>query len=417
MLKSILLLGDYRPTLTLARTYARLGFRVLVAGKTPVGASDYSRFVAEVHDLDDVDATAFQAGLSALLRRNPEICVIVPVAESFARSLAAFAEALPRHIVVAAPDKASVDACFDKAGSYERAHRLGVPVAPFGIVHDREQLLREVPAIGYPVIVRPLSSTFRLGSEKALTIENPDDLGRLLPEWPEGHVALLLQRRVEGKRHNLYFAARAGRLLRACEARIDRTDRPDGTGLAVDGETIEPDVQRAAHLALILEDLSYTGIGCAQFLVDPADGRSWFLEINPRIAGNHAIPEAAGLELGRLAIALARGEAGDIPFVSGRAGLRFAWTYGDLSGLRHRVAAGAGTRELARAAWDVFQAAVLARVHMTWTWSDPLPTIALFARAFFGNRRSRPRQQPKARQDAFAAADTVQQLPSGTASR
>jgi len=37
-------------------------------------------------------------------------------------------------------------------------------------------------------------------------------------------------------------------------------------------------------------------------------------------------------------------------------------------------------RDALRWAWGMLRAFVRADVHMTWSWSDPLPTLALFAR-------------------------------------
>jgi len=190
-----------------------------------------------------------------------------------------------------------------------------------------------------------------------------------------------LQRFVAGRRHNHYFAARRGRILRLAETRILRTNRPDGTGLAVEGVSVAPDAERVAHLEALLGAVDYTGIGCAQYLVDAAGRTTAFLENNPRVAGSHAVPEGLGLELSRLAIDLATGRADDAPIRIAPAGVRYAWTYGDLRELLHTVAGrqmgpGAAVRWGAAAAL----ALIRARVHMTWSWRDPVPTLAQMGR-------------------------------------
>ncbi|MGJ3262708.1 MAG: hypothetical protein ACFE0R_05665 [Salinarimonas sp.] len=394
-MQTVLLLGDYRPTLTLARDYARRGWRVLVAGRGRVGAAGASRAVAEVIDLVDADAdpAGFLSGLEAILAAHPEIAAVIPVAEGTVRALADNAARLPQGAVWATPAPDVVEACLDKPASFRRARACDVPVAPFALVHDHAALLREAAAIGFPLVIRPLASTRRLDGEKALTIADAGSLVARLPRWPAGHEGLLLQRRVAGRRHNVYFAARRGTLIRACEAVIARTDRADGSGLAVDGHTIAPDAARLAHVAALVEDLGYTGIGCAQFLVDPDDGATWFLEINPRVAGNHAAPEAAGLELGRLAVALAAGDAEEERLVIGRAGLRYSWTWGDLAGIKALKASGAGAGALLRATGRMLATALASDVRMTWSWRDPGPTLVLYARAFLLPRRA-PRPAP-----------------------
>ena len=394
----VLLLGDYRPALTLARVLRREGRRVIVAGGADEGATGWSRHCEAVLDLADPDAdpTGFLDGLQRILAERPDIRVVLPLAESYVRTLATHAGALPSDVLLASPPAAAVGACLHKPALYTRAQDLGVPVAPFAIVRDHAALFAAADEVGYPMVVRPLASTRRIDGQKALVIEDGDALFRALPVWPKGQDGLLIQRKVEGPRHNLYFAAHRGRLIRLCEARILRTDRPDGTGLAVEGVTMEPDPGRLAHAAALVGDLDYTGVGCIQFLVEPG-GASWLLEINPRIAGNHSVPEAAGLGLGRLAIRLAAGYGGEERLVVGRPGLRYAWTTGDLGGVRWLARSGASSADVARAALTALRTLCAADIHMTWSWTDPMPTVALIARGLTRRKRQPAALQPVSR--------------------
>jgi hypothetical protein len=77
----------------------------------------------------------------------------------------------------------------------------------------------------------------RLDGRKALLIDTTAALARSLPIWPADQPALLAQRRVVGRRYNIYFAAHGGRIVRIAAVGVDRTDHPDGTGLAVAGRT------------------------------------------------------------------------------------------------------------------------------------------------------------------------------------
>jgi hypothetical protein len=93
-----------------------------------------------------------------------------------------------------------------------------------------------------------------------------------------------------------------------------------------------------------------------------------------------------------------------VPVVAGRAGLRYAWTYGDLRGLRAARASGRlTTRETAAWAWRIVGAFFAADVHMTWRWDDPLPTLALYARRVPGARWLVGRRTLSAGSDARTA--------------
>lgn len=381
---TVLLLGDYRPTLTLARTLGRSGLVVEVGGRLKDGAVHRSRWCRAIHDLPDTDRNAddFVSALLELLCQRQDIVAVIPVAENFARVLAEHGSALPRDILWAMPAPETVMACLDKPSLFQRASKLGIPVAPFMLAEDSQNLATAPMQIGFPMVVRPLASTNRISGEKAIIVASDEAFQTKLGEWPDGQRGLLIQRKVNGPRHNLYFAAHKGNLIRLCEARITRTDRPDGTGLAVDGETVVPDPARTAYLQAIAADLSYTGIGCAQFLVDPNTGESWFLEINPRVAGNHAVPEAAGLGLGPLSLSLARGEVAQGPLFIGKPGLRYAWSYGDLSRVKRlwQKPNRASIRTIVSAVIESLNTALRADIHMTWCWSDPMPTLTLYGR-------------------------------------
>ncbi len=379
----ILLLGNYRPTISLVRTLKPLGYRLIVGLGGGEGGAQYSRFVDEVWDHPPLDggSEAFLAALNSLLVDRPDITVVLPVAEEFVRVVSMSRQRLPGDRTYAVPARGVIDATLDKVSLWRLAQSLGVPVAPYGVATSWPELERFCSEVGYPAVLRPFESTRRLRGKKALIVASPDDLSGLVGLWPTGHPAITVQRWVPGRRHNLYFAARDGRIVRIVEAVIDRTDEPDGTGLAVEGRTIALSPDLAGFTEVLATALEYTGVGCVQFLVDEKTRGVHLLELNPRIAGNHAIAEAAGLALGPVSITLADGNGADLPFVSGTTGLVYAWTYGDLRGLLSaRLRGRLSRRDAALWAGRLVKTAASATVHMTWRWDDPMPTVMLYAR-------------------------------------
>ena len=224
--------------------------------------------------------------------------------------------------------------------------------------------------------------TARIGHKKALIFQNMSALRAALPEWPAGHKFLLLQRFASGRRHNVYFAARGGKLLGVVESRIARTNHPDGTGLAVDGETVVPSAELVGDTERLVRETGYTGVGLAQFIVDEEKGARCFLELNPRVAGSHAVAELAGLPLSGLAVDLAIAPDA-VPLgsvMSGRAGMRYVWTCGDVIGTKFALMRGeAGVVRTAAGLVRTVWAALATDVHMTWSWRDPKPSIRALA--------------------------------------
>ncbi|NNF79821.1 MAG: ATP-grasp domain-containing protein [Rhizobiales bacterium] len=373
---TVLLLGNYRPALTLARVLRRQGYKVICSVEGCDGGAEHCRYVDELwgHRPVGSDPNGFLADLKGFLRERPEIEVVYPVAEEFVRMFAEHEDRLPFGPVYAMTPPDLVKACLDKLGLMTLAVLNKVPTAPFEMVHSLSGFLQAVERVGLPLVIRPEKSTERIGGKKAVVCETMSDVQAVVHELANGMRNLLLQRKVEGRRHNLYFAAQNGEIVRYLHAVILRTDMPDGTGLAVEGETVEPDPELKDYATRLIKALGYTGVGCAQFLVNEHDGSVSFLEINPRIAGNHAVPEAAGLMLSTVAIALAQFPEKPVRSLEGKSGLRYVWTAGDLMGAKLAYLRGdVSAKESYRWLCHAISAAWRADVHMKWCWHDPLP--------------------------------------------
>ena len=402
--KAILLLGDYRPTLTLARNMKSRGYRVIVGSESnksddQEATCKHSNAVAEIwqHAPLSSGPDMFLAELLEFKGLHKNLQYILPVSEVYVRMFAEHEKTFTPLKIISMPVNV-VKKCLDKDFMMHLANNNNVPTAPFASTTNSEELNSAIQKIGFPLILRPKDSTRRLNGKKALVL---DDLGTLNkkakqfeqdsqskdnPQEQLGELDLLVQKKFAGKRHNIYFAAHEGKLVRCAHAIIKRTNFIDGTGLAVEGITLPPEGDLVEQTKQLLNALNYSGIGCAQFLVDENDGKSSFLEINPRIAGNHALPEYCGLDLGGFLLdsalldsALVNSVLGkplDLKPVFGKAGMEYCWTSGDLMGiklsyLRKEINIWVAFRLVARA----MRNAVKAKVHMVFHWQDMKPAI------------------------------------------
>ena len=374
----ILLLGNYRPSLTLARTLRKQGYRIVVGSHGCERECQHSNAVSQMWDHSPLGLTAdrFAGELRRFCAETPQLAAIFPVAEEYVRL---FAE--NEHVFKGLPPIASVPPhlvrkCLDKPFMMRLATGNGVPTAAFATSSNGSELKLAIERAGFPMIIRPADSTKQLNGRKALTVESAEALSRISKEFKLESRDLLLQRKFEGKRHNVYFAAIGGKMLRCLHAVIDRTDNPDGSGLAVEGRTLPAEGPLVEQTSRLLAALDYTGIGCAQFLVNEKTGASSFLEINSRIAGNHALPEFSGLGLGTFMLDLALGNPVDRKPVFAPAGIRYAWMTGDLVGaksayLRGQTSAATALLSCARA----ITSALKADVHMVYDKADPKPAL------------------------------------------
>ena len=378
---TILLVGNYGPSMSAARSLAQAGHRVIAGddgGFLPVARSRSCHGVWRHPSIDDPDA--FVEALGAYARER-SIDVVLPLRSSFVELLAEHRERLPEGVALASPGRDVVDPALDKERMYALVAELGVPHRPTGVAHDLESLAELVARIGFPCVIRPgAETTVRLPARrKAIILTAADDLERQLPDWPPGHGTLLVQGFVGGRRRNIHFAAQDGRILARVQTEAVRTDRPDGTGLGIEGHSVAPDARLDAHCEAIARRLAYTGVGLFQFLV-PLDGEPSFLELNPRIGTAIAFVRSCGLDLALAACTLASAGGGWQPPLerSYPVGRTYAWTTKDIFGLRVARAAGeVPLRESVRWLGRMARAAVTADTHLTWSARDPMPTVAV----------------------------------------
>ncbi len=383
---TVLLLGNRRQSLTVARELAATGVRIM-AGRNRGDLRDAhahrSRAVNNVwsHDHWRDDPGAFTVQLHELLERDHTITTVFPIDESAIAFFDTIRSDLPPRISLALANSEALRTCLDKEAMLALAETVGVASHASAVI-DGDAVEETSNRLGLPVIVKPMDDeTIRFGV-KAEILRTSADVKMLSNDRRLTDRRVMVQRFATGPRHNVYFAAHHGEIVGAAEVRIGRTDRVDGTGLAVFGSTVAPTPELLADTTALVEALAYHGVGCAQFVRDPDSGTTTFLELNPRLGANFAVVVRAGLPLARLALELSS-EAKPRPVGTEhyRRGLRFAWTFGALAGLRFERREGViTTGETARWILRSLREALTAPVHITWSWRDPLPTLLEFAR-------------------------------------
>ena len=375
----ILLLGNYRPSLILARSFKSRGFDVMVSTYGCERLCQYSVAVSSMwsHSPLDHGPSVLADELKFLAIQRPELIAIIPIAEEYVRLIAEHEllfEGLPN---IVSMDGQLIQKCLDKEFMLKLARSIDVPTAPFAYITGPAEMLKsENRIVEYPIIIRPKDSTKRINGNKAISIDNQDELVKCFNKHDLHNQELLVQQKFEGKRHNVYFAAVDGEATRLLHAVIERTDKIDGTGLAVEGRTLEANHKIVEQTKKLVTALNYSGIGCAQFLVNGETGNSSFLEINPRIAGNHALPEYAGLDLGWFNFERVVHKRINRKIVTAKGGLRYCWTSGDLMGARiafRRKEIGflSLLTWINKAIWTI----VRSDLHMVFSVRDPYPAI------------------------------------------
>lgn len=385
--KGVLILGDHRQALAVARSLRAAGYRVIAGRHGPRSILERSRCVAEVWEHPSpADPGRWADALEAFCLTRGDVGVIFPVGAHEIDLLTPLAARLP--VLIASVAAEILRVCRSKSALLALADRAGVPAGEWAVVFDTRTLLAALARIGYPAVLKPDRQDDGLGF-KAVVLRSCGDAKGLAQSISFPATGFVVQRAAGGDRHNLYFAARSGSLIGLAQIRIVRTDRPDGTGLAVEGISVRPDPVLVEWTATLVKALDYTGAGCAQYMVDAAVPTASFLEINARLGANCAAVCACGLDLPRLFIETLMGS---VPApASAQVGRRYAWLEGDLRGVAACLRAGRVDRReaavwLLRAAW----AQLRADDQIEFSWRDPLPTLVTLGQMMRAPFRSAP---------------------------
>ena len=380
----ILVLGDYRQTITVVRSLSRAGYAVTLGTDNPRSSTALSRHVSRVWRYSAADARDPQrfCGLveNRLHAERPEFTFVV--GESQLRQLLNSAPRLHALTTWVSPHWEVIRRSFDKRSMLALCDRLGVPTAPWVPYNGAPAWRRQAAEMGYPLVIKHGDSSLRVRGRKALIVQTPAELEDLLSQVHRipSPGSLLMQKFARGLRHNCHFGAAGGDIVAYFQQSVVRTDELDMTGIGIEGISVAPSPQLRGWCQRITRSLGYNGIGCIQFLVDEATGEASFLELNPRMDSTAVLPYRLGCDFPRLAVSLARRERERKSAVpqfppAYAAGRRYHWLYGDLLAWHAARKCGrCGALQLAgwalRSAWIA-----LTSRHLTWEASDPLPTL------------------------------------------
>lgn len=418
----VLLLGNCRPTLSIARALSAHGFKIMLGisehtepdasrRSEASGAAAASRHVDEVwvHPPFTPDKRgAFARALRRLLDRRRDIETVFPVSRDVVLWLGAHGDTLSPDLIVAAPDPSVVENCLDTTAISRIARRNEIACQKSASVSKADGLSRAGRRIGYPLTVKSRTPGAALAGKTELRVANHESLLALARDFDQREAGFILRAHRAGERHNQYFAANDGEIIRLVETRTIRTEHADSTGSTVEGEFVAPSADLCLLSSILVETLCFTGIGCLRYLRDRDTGEPSLIGIEPHVAGSHLCAEAMGTDLAWLAVQLASGHGerlNAIPY-SYEPGDRFVWPGGEWQAMLAALKSGeARLAETAAQAVRMAYGLLRADVYPVWDWRDPLPSLSHLLRRWPAVTKllRRPAEQDGAQKSARAA--------------
>jgi FAD-dependent urate hydroxylase len=322
--------GETRAVVAVARGLADAGFAVSVAAsaRVPLAPAQLVRSVSErLITPDPLRAPgAFVAALEPAVAGGA-VRVLIPGGDASLLAISEGRARLEPHVRLGLPDQARVRRSLDKAdlATIAARHELGPPST--ALCADAAQALEAARELGYPVLVKPISSI----SERVVPRQ------RVSSCWVEDEAELrlaidrfggagLVQRRIDGDVVSFAGVLAGGRLLAEAVSRYHRTWYPNG-GNASYSETVEAPSALRGRVVALLDDLGWEGIFELE-LIEAATGDWHAIDLNPRPYGSIALAIAAGANLP--AVWSEHLIGGDPGQVTARPGVFYRWTDADL---------------------------------------------------------------------------------------
>lgn len=328
------------------RSLGRRGWRVTAADSDPASPGFRSRFTSH-RLLHPRTADRPDAVVDAIHRAVSEerTDLVVPVTDEIGLPLSAARDRFAGLTTLALPGVEALAATHDKQATIALAERLGIPVPPTRSVHSTDEATAAATELGYPVVVKPLSSRTvvadgRIAAHAVAYASTADDLRRLLGTVEVDGV--LLQPWVPGMGVGVELLMDRGRPVAAFQHRRLREVPPTG-GASSLRESVDLEDDLYDRAVSLLGELGWTGLAMVEFRRS-LGGVGYLMEVNGRVWGSLPLAVLAGVDFpGRLADVLLDRRGSAEPVATGyRRGVRarnlrleVAWIGAVLTG-RHR---------------------------------------------------------------------------------
>ena len=234
-------------------------------------------------------------------------CDAIHPGYGFLSERAAFARSCAEAgLIFIGPSPEAIEAMGDKIAAAQLAQAAGVPRVPgSGALADAAAAQVAAAAIGYPLLVKASAGG---GGRGMRVVRAPEQMASAFASAAsEAHAAfgdgtLYVEKLIEHARHVeiQVFGDRHGQVVHLGERECSTQRRHQKLVEESPSPVLTP-AQRAAMgdcAVALARQVGYCGAGTVEFVLDDADGRFYFLEMNTRIQVEHPVTEmVTGIDL------------------------------------------------------------------------------------------------------------------------
>ncbi len=212
-----------------------------------------------------------------------------------------FAEACARAgLVFIGPSPAAIRAMGDKAQAKTLMAAAGVSIVPgyFGADQELRRLADEASRIGFPVLIKPSAGGGGKGMKIATATEDFSaalDSAKREAKASFGDDRVIVEKYLAAPRHVevQVFGDSHGNIVHLFDRDCSIQRRHQKIIEEAPAPGLSDELRRAMRAAAITaaRSVAYTGAGTIEFLVTPADGAFYFLEMNTRLQVEHPVTE------------------------------------------------------------------------------------------------------------------------------
>ncbi len=286
----VLVLGDEtRIVLPILRSLGRRGLEVHLAWCLPHEPVTRSRYLHQYHHLRrwEPDSESWLDDLRALLE-STAFDLVIPATESAVFPLQRVRGKLDADWPIYLLNDRAFETCFDKGKTHELARSLGVPV-------PRQTLVRpgdELAGWSMPLALKPVCSVDSTNVDAKNFVRRVNN-ERDLEACFEQEDLWIVQEWFTGVGAGVEFLAHGGEILFAFQH--ERIHETIGYG-SFYRKSVAMDPDLLAATRALVAATGYTGVGMAEYRIDPACHRFVLLEINARFWGSLPLAVVAGAD-------------------------------------------------------------------------------------------------------------------------